>query len=51
MYYGTEFTSRALEAWAYDRGVQLEFTRPGKPTDNGHIESFNGRLQDECLHV
>jgi len=49
--HGTEFTSRALEAWAYDRGVQLDFTRPGKPTDNGHIESFNGRLRDECLNV
>lgn len=49
--HGTEFTSRALEAWAYDRGVQLDFTQPGKPTDNGHIESFNGRLRDECLNV
>lgn len=33
------------------RGVQLDFTRPGKPTDNGHIESFNGRLRDKCLNV
>jgi putative transposase len=49
--HGSEFTSRALEAWAYARGVQLDFTRPGKPTDNGHIESFNGRLRDECLNV
>jgi putative transposase len=49
--HGTEFMSRALEAWAYDRGVQLDFTRPGKLTDNGHIESFNGRLRDECLNV
>ncbi len=49
--HGTEFTSRALETWAYERGVQLDFTRPGKPTDNGHIESFNGRLRDECLNV
>jgi len=49
--HGTEFTSRALEAWAYDRGVQLDFTQPGKPTDNGHIESFNVRLRDECLNV
>lgn len=47
--HGTELTSRALEAWAHERGVQLDFTRPGKPTDNGHIESFNGRLRDECL--
>jgi putative transposase len=50
-HHGSEFTSKALEAWAYTRGVQLDFTRPGKPTDNGHIESFNGRLRDECLNV
>ena len=49
--HGTEFMSRALEDWAYQRGVALDFTRPGKPTDNGHIESFNGRLRDECLNV
>ena len=36
----TEFMSKALEAWALYRGVQLDFTRPGKPTDNSHIESF-----------
>jgi len=49
--HGTEFTSRALDQWAYDNGVQLDFTRPGKPTDNGLCESFNGRLRDECLNV
>jgi len=49
--HGTEFMSRALEDWAYQRGVQLDFTRPGKPTDNGHIESFNGKRRDECLNV
>ena len=49
--HGTEFTSRALEEWAYQRGVKLDFTHPGKPTENGHIESFNGRLRDECLNV
>jgi putative transposase len=49
--HGTEFTSKALEDWAYQRGVKLDFTHPGKPTDNGHIESFNGRLRDECLNV
>jgi putative transposase len=49
--HGTEFMSKALEAWAFYRGVQLDFTRPGKPTDNSHIESFNGRLRDECLNV
>lgn len=46
---GTEFTSRALDHWAYRNGVKLDFTRPGKPTDNGHIESFNARLRSECL--
>ena len=48
---GTEFYSKALDAWAYRRGVQLAFIRPGKPTENGYIESFNGRLRDECLNV
>ena len=48
---GTEFMSRALEDWAYRRDVQLDFTRPGKPTENAFIESFNGRLRDECLNV
>jgi len=49
--HGTEFMSKALEAWAFYRGVQLDFTRPGKPTDNSHIESFNGRLRDKHLNV
>ena len=49
--HGTEFTSKALEEWAYRRGVKLDFIHPGKPTENGHIESFNGRLRDECLNV
>jgi putative transposase len=49
--HGTEFTSRALEDWAYQRGVQLDFIRPGKPVENAFIESFNGRLRDECLNV
>ena len=48
---GSEFYSKAMDAWAHRYGVQLEFTRPGKPTDNGHIESFNGKLRDECLNV
>jgi putative transposase len=48
---GTEFTSKALDDWAHRRGVKLDYTRPGKPTDNGLIESFNGRLRDECLNV
>jgi len=49
--HGTEFTSRALEDWAYRRGIKLDFIRPGKPTEDGHIESFNRRLRDECLNV
>src|ERR1700722_18972717 len=40
-----------MEAWAYQYGVQLDFIRPGRPTENGYIESFNGRLRDECLNV
>src|SRR5690606_16245557 len=43
--------SGALEDWAYQRGVQLDFIRPGKPVENAFIESFNGRLRDECLNV
>jgi putative transposase len=49
--HGTEFMSRALEDWAYRRGVQLDFIRPGKPVKNAFIEAFNGRLRDECLNV
>ena len=49
--HGTEFQSRALEDWAYRRSVQLDFIRPGKPVENACIESFNGRLRDECLNV
>src|SRR3989442_15108664 len=49
--HGTEFQSRALEDWAYQRGVQLDFIRPGKPVENAFIESFSGRLRDECLNV
>jgi putative transposase len=47
---GPEFISKALDAWAYRHGVQLEFSRPGKPTDNAFAESFNGRFRDECLN-
>jgi len=49
--HGTEFTSRALDDWAYRRGVLLDFIRPGKPVENGYIESFNGKLRDECLNA
>jgi len=47
---GPEFISNALDAWAYHRGVKLTFIRPGKPVENAYIESFNGRLRDECLN-
>jgi hypothetical protein len=40
-----------LDEWCYLRGLKLDFIRPGKPTENGFIESFNGRLRDECLNV
>ena len=46
---GTEFTSRCFDAWAYSRGIHLDFIGPGKPAENGFIESFNGRLREECL--
>jgi len=48
---GTEFISKALDLWAYENNVTLDYSRPGKPTDNPYIESFNGRLRDECLNV
>ncbi len=47
---GPEFTSKALDAWAYEHGVNLSFIEPGKPTQNAYIESFNGKLRDECLN-
>ncbi len=48
---GPEFISKALDRWAYDNGVTLDFSRPGKPTDIAFVESFNGRLRDECLNT
>jgi len=48
---GSEFAGRVVEAWAMQHGVQLCFIRPGRPVENGFIESFNGRLRDECLNV
>ena len=47
----TEFASKAMDLWAYKNGVHLDFIRPGRPVENGYIESFNGRLRDECLNV
>ena len=48
---GAEFTGRAMDTWAHQAGVKLNFIRPGQPVENGYIESFNGRLRDECLNV
>ena len=47
---GSEFVSKALDQWAYLNGVELDFSRPGKPTDNAIIESFNARVRAECLN-
>ena len=48
---GSEFVSRDLDLWAYQRDVTLDFSRPGKPTDNAFIESFNGKFRAECLNA
>jgi putative transposase len=48
---GSEFISRDLDLWAYRNDVILDFSRPGKPTDNAFIEAFNGRLRAECLNT
>lgn len=48
---GPEFIPKALDRWAYENGATLDFSRPGKPTDNAFVESFNGRLRDECLNT
>ena len=48
---GPEFISKILDKWAYENGVTLDFSRPGKPTDNAFVESFNGSFRDECLNV
>jgi putative transposase len=48
---GPEFTGQALDAWAYQHGVTLDFIDPGKPMQNGHLESFNGKFRDECLNA
>lgn len=49
--YGSEFISRDLDLWAYANNVTLDFSRPGKPTDNGFIEAFNSKLRAECLNA
>ncbi len=48
---GSEFISRDLDLWAYANNVTLDFSRPGKPTDNGFIEAFNSKLRAECLNA
>jgi putative transposase len=48
---GPEFTSRALDQWAYKAGVELHFIQPGKPVQNAFVESFNGKFRDECLNA
>ena len=48
---GSEFISKSLDAWAYFNKVQLDYSRPGTPTDNAYIESFNGSFRDECLNT
>lgn len=48
--HGTEFTSKALDQWAYDNKVKLHFITPGRPMENGYIESFHGKFREECLN-
>ena len=48
---GPEFAGRMLDQWAHLNGVEIDFSRPGKPTDNAHIEAFNARLRAECLNA
>ena len=47
---GKEFCGKAMVTWAHERGVQLRLIEPGKPNQNAYVESFNGRLRDECLN-
>jgi len=48
---GSEFSGQAMDLWAYQNGARIDFSHPGKPTDNAYIESFNGTFRDECLNV
>jgi putative transposase len=48
---GSEFISKVMDKWAYEHGVTIDFSRPGKPMDNALVESFNGSFRDECLNV
>jgi putative transposase len=48
---GSEFIGREMDRWAYEHGVTMDYSRPGTPTDNAFIESFNGSFRDECLNA
>jgi len=48
---GSEFSRQAMDWWAYQNGVRIDFSRPGKPTDHAHVESFNGTFRQECLNA
>ena len=48
---GSEFTSQAMDLWAYQNGMKIDFSRPGKPTDNAFVESFNATFRAECLNA
>jgi putative transposase len=50
MYYGKEFAGEAMLTWAHRHGLALRLIEPGKPNQNAYVESFNGRLRDECLN-
>ncbi len=47
---GSEFAGKMLDKWVYERGIRIDFSRLGTPTDNATVESFNGRLREECLN-
>lgn len=47
---GSEFAGKMLDKWVYERDIRIDFSRPGTPTDNATVESFNGRLRQECLN-
>lgn len=47
---GSEFTGKAMDVWAHENKIRLDFIRPGRPQENGYIESFNGKFRDECLN-
>ena len=48
---GSEFSSQAMDLWAYQNGVRIDFSRPGKPAGNAHVESFNGTFRAERLNA